>query len=125
MEQRSEHQYMPLGGAATDPAYVPGLVPARAVAQAEEPLADEPAGGDAVPDVDEGGRVAVATQAGSAEDGTDATEAAAGPSSVESESDAASDAGADVDDGPSCEIFDRLGSIVAGRGGVRLRLMDE
>ncbi|MEU2955479.1 hypothetical protein [Streptomyces xanthochromogenes] len=125
MEQRSEHQYMPLGGAATDPAYVPGLVPARAVAQAEEPLADEPAGGHAVPDVDEGGRVAVATQAGSAEDGTDATEAAAGPSSVESESDAASDAGADVDDGPSCEISDRLGSIVAGRGGVRLRLMDE
>ncbi|MFD7538804.1 hypothetical protein [Streptomyces sp. NPDC059819] len=131
MEQRSEHQYMPLGGAATDPAYVPGLVPPRPAAQeAKPPSGESGVDGDAEPDADEGGRVAVATEAGAAEAGaadgaTEAAEAEARDSTSESDGSAASDAQSDVDDGPSCEISDRLGSIVAGRGGVRLRLMDE
>ncbi|PJN05077.1 hypothetical protein CG740_04260 [Streptomyces sp. CB01201] len=113
---------MPLGGAATDPAYVPGLVPPRPAAQeAKPPSGESGVDGDAEPDADEGGRVAVATEAGAAE----AAEAEARDFAAESDGSAASDAQSDVDDGPSCEISDRLGSIVAGRGGVRLRLMDE
>ncbi|MFE9537346.1 hypothetical protein [Streptomyces sp. NPDC006691] len=140
MEQRSEHQYMPLGGAATDPAYVPGLVPPRAAAQEAKPLSGEPVvDGDAEPDADEGGRAAVtteagadeggrakvATEAGAADGATETAEAEARNSESASEGSAASDAQSDVADGPSCEIADRVGSIVAGRGGVRLRLMDE
>ncbi|MFE4857813.1 hypothetical protein [Streptomyces sp. NPDC056670] len=117
MEQRSEHQYMPLGGAATDPSYVPGLVPARAVAQAPEPRSDGPVADDAVPEADEDGRVAVTAEAEAADGGAHEADAEA----VDADADAEPDDG----EGPACEISDRVGSLVAGRGGVRLRLLDE
>ncbi|MET9359378.1 hypothetical protein ABZX93_00490 [Streptomyces sp. NPDC006632] len=132
MEQRSEHQYMPLTGAATDPAYVPGLVPPRASAPEEllsgaaseadgagranedaaDPGAAEPdTGGEARPgDAD--------AQAGTEAGADTAAEAAA-------ESDADTDGDAGTGERPACEMSDRQGSIVADHRGIRLRLRDE
>ncbi|MFJ8314017.1 MULTISPECIES: hypothetical protein [unclassified Streptomyces] len=116
MEQRSEHQYMPLGGAATDPAYVPGLVPARAVASGEEHAPDEVLEEDAVPEEDENGGPKAAAEAEVADGGADPAEADAADSEGESDADVG---------GPVFEVSDRQGSIVADRRGVRLRLADE
>ncbi|MFE9552306.1 hypothetical protein ACFYMW_06430 [Streptomyces sp. NPDC006692] len=123
MEQRSEHQYLPLGGAATDPAYVPGLVPARAVAPEE--TREE----GAVPEADEADGVRAAAEKEVA--GVGAALADAGVRGLEDESGAEADAAADTDmastadGGPSCEMSDRQGSFVADSRGVRLRLADE
>ncbi|MFE3181860.1 hypothetical protein ACFXKR_13460 [Streptomyces violascens] len=118
MEQRTEHQYMPLAGAATDPAYVPGLVPARVVTPGEEQPDVEAPERDAAPE--EGDGIRETEEAEVADDGAKPTgEGAEDPESV------ADDAESDAGDGPVCEMSDRQGSIRADRRGVRLRLADE
>ncbi|MGW2864776.1 hypothetical protein [Streptomyces sp. NPDC001205] len=107
MEQRTEHQYMPLAGAATDPAYIPGLVPPRVDPPATEPSAAEVPEPDAV-----------------LEEGEEAAGAGIVEDAEASESDA-QDAESGAEDGPVCEMSDRQGSIRLDRRGVRLRLADE
>ncbi|MFG2719129.1 hypothetical protein ACGFW5_12685 [Streptomyces sp. NPDC048416] len=115
MEQRSEHQYMPLAGAATDPAYVPGLVPAPAIAPDEGHASDAGTETDAAPEAGENAGDRKAVEQEPAQDG-------AAPADEDAER-AGSEA--DENDGPACEMSDRQGSIVADRKGVRLQLGDE
>ncbi|MFI6686546.1 hypothetical protein [Streptomyces sp. NPDC050485] len=116
MEQRSEHQYMPLGGAATDPAYVPGLVPARAASPGQEHPPGEALEDDVVAEADEGGGPQAAAGEEAAAGGVDRADGDAEDSEGESEAEGG---------GPVFEVSDRQGSIVADRRGVRLRLANE
>ncbi|MFG3281275.1 hypothetical protein [Streptomyces sp. NPDC048111] len=115
MEQRSEHQYMPLGGAATDPAYIPGLVPAPAAAP-------RPASADGS-DADEADAGPVTAGDERAEPGADA---APGDDSDVDKAESSEDADEPgADGGPVCDVSDRQGSFLADRRGVRMRLGEE
>ncbi|MCX5383914.1 hypothetical protein [Streptomyces sp. NBC_00083] len=131
MEQRSEHQYLPLTGAATDPSYVPGLVPPRATAP-EEVLPDAARAADATAEA--GADAADAADPTAAEPEADG--GAGGGDEAEADGDARGEAGDtaeaheangtdDAGDRPAYEISDRVGSIVADHRGIRLRLHEE
>ncbi|MEU9099705.1 hypothetical protein [Streptomyces sp. NPDC048361] len=127
MEQRSEHQYTPLTGAATDPAFVPGLVPPRASAP-EELLPDAALEADRKEDQEADLAQDTAGEAGTAAEGPDATAPRADGETHTEDAAAASDAHGEAgDEGerPACEMSDRQGSIVADHRGIRLRLGDE
>ncbi|MFE9408631.1 hypothetical protein ACFYN0_07535 [Streptomyces sp. NPDC006704] len=124
MEQRSEHQYMPLAGAATDPAYVPGLLPAP-VPAAEKERALDAASLDAPKARDEDAAqdaVEEARAEGAADARAEGSSVASDDGSAPDD-DAAPEADAAV--GPSCAMSDHQGSIVADHRGIRLQLGDE
>ncbi|WP_328379483.1 hypothetical protein OHB13_32580 [Streptomyces sp. NBC_00440] len=131
----------PVHAAATDPAYVPGLMPPRADTQAAE--SPEPADGE-TPERTEGSADTAPPQepAGDgAPDGAAAPESAAAPTepteagadAAEHESSGPEDAGregdteAGEDDGadPAFEVADRRSVIIANRAGMVLRLDDQ
>ncbi len=104
-QQRIGSIIPPTHGAGLDPAYIPGLVPARPV-EAEE-------GDEAAPE--------------QVTDGTAAEEAPEEPAAVEAPEDSEdSDAEPeDEDDGPVFEVSDRRASVVADRAGITFRLDEE
>ncbi|WP_406152911.1 hypothetical protein OG217_03665 [Streptomyces sp. NBC_01023] len=133
---------LPVHAAATDPAYVPGLMPPRADAQAAE--SPEPAGGEA-PERAEGSADAAAptgaapqtTAEDDAPDDAAAPESAAAPTepaeadtdadadAAEHESSGPEDSGGEAGDDPAFEVADRRSAIIANRTGIVLRLDDQ
>lgn len=128
--------------AATDPAYVPGLMPPRAGAQAaDEPeqaeaevpeRAGKPGDAAATPSGDVREDASAQDAGDSVADGSVAQEPAAPPEPAESgdgaaehEPPASGDAGREDDDGPALEVADRRSTIIANRAGIILRLDDQ
>ncbi|WP_329126132.1 hypothetical protein [Streptomyces sp. NBC_01465] len=109
VEQRISPDSPTVHAAAIDPAFVPGLMPARAAAPDDaEAVAPEP---------EEAATESVVTEPEKAEPQDVA------PAEDAADSDA-SDSDASDDEGPSCDASDRRASAVADRTGVRLRQDD-
>ncbi|MET8029450.1 hypothetical protein [Streptomyces avermitilis] len=149
MEQRIGSNSQPLDVAAVDPAFIPGLTPTvsaepRSTAEPEgaaEPekaeVADEASPEDKTseeaPDGEAAKKPSLAKAAGkdsakeSAKDSDEAEDEADDELEDEPEEEADDEAGAESPDseGPVFEASDRRASIVADRGGVRLRLDDQ
>jgi hypothetical protein len=118
VEQRIGPDSPPVHAAAIDPAFVPGLMPARP--GAPDRKAAEPEAEPAESVVEDG--TPESSPASSPE--SSATEESAEDTAAAEDSAAESDTPAGDDEGPSCEASDRRASVVADRNGVRLRQDD-
>ncbi|MEV6794564.1 hypothetical protein AB0M87_21835 [Streptomyces sp. NPDC051320] len=119
MEQQIGPKSPPVHGAATDPAFVPGLMPARpaaAVDEAPSPVDDKAAEEvtDQVPAAPAPEPEADAPQVTT----PDATDAEPAPSLSD-------DGAGESEAGPEFEAADRRGAIVANRAGLVFRLDDQ
>ncbi|WP_406112892.1 hypothetical protein [Streptomyces sp. NBC_01014] len=127
MEQQTGPNSPPVHGAATDPAYVPGLMPAprdSPSAVAAPPVDDEAAPEDSVPR-DTPPEEASPEQEAAGSEGSEPEAEADGPDADGRDADGPGGDGAAVVDGPSFEVSDRRSAIIANHTGVLLRLDDQ
>ncbi|GGX39711.1 hypothetical protein [Streptomyces fructofermentans] len=142
MEQRIGSKSQPLDVAAVDPAYIPGLTPARSAepedaavpeeessagTTADEAGAEKSVTGEKSPARSAGADAAAGGGSGTeaAEDGDAEADQDAKRAESAADPEAAEDADGSGDEGPVFEASDRRARVVADRSGVRLRLDDQ